>query len=872
MKLISILVLACIAFPFNPNAQVFYPVNHLSGTQTVGGQSVTVVPVNSPQTNTTCWGVYSTGAVVYSGYKFIFSKPVHHIQVPVGAIHQHDTVIFFANGSHYVLTSGSLFAGSCGMGTNPPPIITAAGDLSCQPNATFISTYGAVNFPFSSPVDSFRVMAKGVTYGLHFAGDTMVHITEPMVDTLLCSLDSVKLAYNTNGNFKTGNVFTAQLSNASGSFASPVTIGTKTATSNDTIRCQVPVNTPTGTGYKIRIIASNPKDTSEVTVKNIAIGNAPAPNLNAGSNGPVCSGSTLNLTASTSGTATYVWSWAGPVSFSSSSQNPSITNTATNQSGNYIVSARLHGCLAKDTVAVTINQTPAAITAGTNAPICDGQTLNLTSTNSTSGSSYSWAGPGSYSANTQNPTISGASLSHSGDYVVTATLTGCTAKDTVTILVKSMPAVPAATNNGPLCHNATLLLTANSTTSGVSYTWAGPASFNSNQQNPSLTSVTAINGGTYTVTATLNGCVSAPGSTNFVVTPIPATPTAGSNTPVCAGAAINLTANSATSGVTYSWTGQGGFSSTQQNPVIDPATPAHAGSYHVTALLNGCPSATVGSTVVAINNVSSIGAYPSPNDTICENSKNATLVAVPNNAGAAPQYQWYKNGNIISGANSLSYPATGIADGDTFHCRMIATGICSSPLTLFSNKIGMTVLPNTGAPTVSISASPGLLLSPWQLVTFTATPGGNAGPEPKYQWKRNGQNVSGATSDKWSANNLSDKDTISCVITSSEWCALPASVESNKLGVNIKTGVDDIDSKRGISLYPNPTAGKFVLTTSTPGELSLYNLEGQRIISYSIERQVSYLSLPPSIAPGLYIGRFNSSPGNIHTIRIKYQP
>ena len=89
---------------------------------------------------------------------------------------------------------------------------------------------------------------------------------------------------------------------------------------------------------------------------------------------------------------------------------------------------------------------------------------------------------------------------------------------------------------------------------------------------------------------------------------------------------------------------------------------------------------------------------------------------------------------------------------------------------------------------------------------------------------------------------------------------------------HIKTGVDDIDSKRGISLYPNPTAGKFVLTTSTPGELSLYNLEGQRIISYSIERQVSYLSLPPSIAPGLYIGRFNSSPGNIHTIRIKYQP
>jgi len=69
---------------------------------------------------------------------------------------------------------------------------------------------------------------------------------------------NVSVAYVTSGTFNAGNVFTAQLSDASGSFAAPVSIGTLTATGNGTIAATIPSNTAAGTGYRIRVVSSNP--------------------------------------------------------------------------------------------------------------------------------------------------------------------------------------------------------------------------------------------------------------------------------------------------------------------------------------------------------------------------------------------------------------------------------------------------------------------------------------------------------------------------------------------------------------------------------------------------------------------------------------
>lgn len=60
-------------------------------------------------------------------------------------------------------------------------------------------------------------------------------------------------------NFTAGTTFTVQLSDASGSFATPTVIGTAvssaSASGSQTIPCTIPAGTPYGTGYKIRVIS-----------------------------------------------------------------------------------------------------------------------------------------------------------------------------------------------------------------------------------------------------------------------------------------------------------------------------------------------------------------------------------------------------------------------------------------------------------------------------------------------------------------------------------------------------------------------------------------------------------------------------------------
>jgi hypothetical protein len=63
--------------------------------------------------------------------------------------------------------------------------------------------------------------------------------------------------------FNAGNQVRAELSDASGSFATPTVIGFTTTTANaGTVSAQIPANTPTGSGYRIRIVSTNPANIS----------------------------------------------------------------------------------------------------------------------------------------------------------------------------------------------------------------------------------------------------------------------------------------------------------------------------------------------------------------------------------------------------------------------------------------------------------------------------------------------------------------------------------------------------------------------------------------------------------------------------------
>jgi len=70
-----------------------------------------------------------------------------------------------------------------------------------------------------------------------------------------------------------GNIFSAQLSDGTGSFAAPVEIGTLTGTTSGTINATIPLGTPLGTGYRIRVVASDPATEGSENPNDLAVSN-----------------------------------------------------------------------------------------------------------------------------------------------------------------------------------------------------------------------------------------------------------------------------------------------------------------------------------------------------------------------------------------------------------------------------------------------------------------------------------------------------------------------------------------------------------------------------------------------------------------------
>ncbi len=232
----------------------------------------------------------------------------------------------------------------------------------------------------------------------------------------------------------------------------------------------------------------------------------PPPVATASSNSPVCVGSPLILAGGPAGMNTY--SWTGPNGFSSNAQNPTVSNSATTaMAGTYTLTVtNSNGCLGSATTSVTVNSIPVA-TASNNGPICAGNPLILTG--GPSGMiSYSWSGPGGFTSNLQNPTVSNtATTTMGGIYTLTVTNgTNCSSTATTTVVVNPSP-VAVASNNGPICVGSALNLTGGPA-GMTSYSWTGPNNFTSNSMSPAVSpNATLVMAGIYTLTATnANGC------------------------------------------------------------------------------------------------------------------------------------------------------------------------------------------------------------------------------------------------------------------------------------------------------------------------------------------------------------------------------
>ncbi len=356
----------------------------------------------------------------------------------------------------------------------------------------------------------------------------------------------------------------------------------------------------------------------------------PTPTMNAVSSSVVCANQTVPAKNFTGGSASNVYTWTNSnsaIGVASSGTGNIAAFTGTNAgltaiSGNFTVTPTLTlmglTCTgASRNFAVTVNALPQVTAIGSNTPICADQTLNITSTIVGGQTPYTidWTGPNSFIDNVEDPSIVSATTAATGTYSLNVTdANGCmtAATSTTSAVVNPRPSMTGVTNSGPVCVGATLSFTSSATGASTPYTysWTGPNSFTSTQQNPAIAGATTAATGIYSVVVTdQNGCT-ATGvrTTSATVNNLPTVASVtASPTALCTGSAITLTSG-ATSGsgslVSYNWSGPNSYSSTSTagTTSLTATTVAASGQYSlsVTYTGTGCTSTTVVSSPVTV--------------------------------------------------------------------------------------------------------------------------------------------------------------------------------------------------------------------------------------------------------------------------------
>jgi hypothetical protein len=282
------------------------------------------------------------------------------------------------------------------------------------------------------------------------------------------------------------------------------------------------------------------------------------------------------------------------------------------------------------------------------------------------------------------------------------------------------------------------------------------------------------------------GCVTPGicGTKTISVTPTvtPEVTLTATDTNVCAGTSITFTATPVNGGASpmYIWRRNGVLISGVTGNTYTTTTYNNNDVFYLQMTSN----ATCASPAFDISNEIAVHVSSPSTPTIIINTAqtticagtSATFTSTISNGGNAPQYQWKKNGVNISGATSSTYTSSTLANGDVISCQLTSNAACTSPNIVVSGGLTMTVNP-TVTPTISINASATSICSGTS-VTFTSTIT-NGGSSPAYQWKKNGLNISGATSSTYTTTTLANNDVIICQLTSNVACATSASNSSN---------------------------------------------------------------------------------------------
>jgi gliding motility-associated-like protein len=343
----------------------------------------------------------------------------------------------------------------------------------------------------------------------------------------------------------------------------------------------------------------------------------------------ICVGQTSTLTAS--GAANYTWSAnAGSVTTPTASVSPVVTTT-------YTVMGDNSGCTSTQTISIAVSTSPTLTITATPAVICTGQSTTLTASGAIN---YTW------SANAGSVTTSTVSVSpiSTDTFVVTGDNLGCIGSQTITISVTTTPTVAIVSSaTAAICSGTSVTLTASGATN---YTWSA----NAGSVTTATASVTPAATSTYTVTGN-NGACSVMQTITVSVTPTPTLTAIASNTMICSGSGVILTAGGAPS---FTWSANAGSVTT----ATATASPTVTTTYTVTGDTAGCQSTQTVSVLVNIppSKVDSVSNAASCNQTNGSYQINSIT-------GGANPYQINFNGTGFTPIVTFTYTVPGLGAG-----------------------------------------------------------------------------------------------------------------------------------------------------------------------------------------------------------------
>jgi hypothetical protein len=354
----------------------------------------------------------------------------------------------------------------------------------------------------------------------------------------------------------------------------------------------------------------------------------------------------LNVSSTVSGA---MYSWTGPNSFTSTSQNPSVSTAGTYTA---TVTNPANGCTTSQAVSVTAGATTATsfwvedFSGLANGTTSDAGTTAWTATTSGSGTysvqnnefktSFSGQSEGvwtsqaiditgksnvSFSVDLRSETASTSDVFETSDYVrVYYKLNG----GAETLVYEDQAGI-GTTTSGTASITVTSAAVSGSILQIIIKTNNSDPTERYYFDNIKVTGSTAA---AESATATANGAIT------------------------CTTGSVTLLGSSASSGVTYSWTGPNNYTSTAQNPVVTTA-----GIYTLTVYNPSTGCSGTDTALVALNNTAPVASITQTGAITCNTGSTVTLSA--NSSASDVTYSWTGPGNFTATAQSIAVSATG---------------------------------------------------------------------------------------------------------------------------------------------------------------------------------------------------------------------